>query len=106
MKLRDKLLPQLRWQIGDGRDCQALGEPWVAGTVLVKPSNLSQRKITVSDLVSQGANQWNTTMLAQLFGGQLASQIEQQIMLPLNSDMKDALVFAGSANGNFCLCML
>lgn len=33
MNLRGRLLPMLRWKLGDGRRCHALGEPWIQGAV-------------------------------------------------------------------------
>lgn len=37
MKIRERLLPLLKWKIGDGRTCAIYAQPWAEGVVSIRP---------------------------------------------------------------------
>lgn len=103
MNLRDQLLPIIRWNLGNGADCLAYGQPWAGQGLTMKPASRSDSKLVVRDFLDEDGSNWDGDKLIQHFGFMAFLHISTQIQPPSDADRKDALVFMGSASGNFSI---
>lgn len=99
MNLRSKLIPHLKWKVGDGRDCPAFGEPWFEGGEGVNPGIGAQVKWSVSNLVEENTGQWNGPLIIQYFGYEKCMQILQLPPPAPDSTNRDVLVCDFSTTG-------
>ncbi|KAJ4787196.1 RNA-directed DNA polymerase (reverse transcriptase)-related family protein [Rhynchospora pubera] len=93
----------MRWQIGDGKTCRALGDPWHDMWQHFQPSNKLQRGIVVAELVSHDGS-WNISKLLHNFGfsGALYLAMHFPHGPGLNSHA-DRPIFIAAKNGKFTL---
>lgn len=56
MQLRENLLPWVTWQLGDGQDCKAIGQPWFQGATLCHFQPNVPRNVMVGQLVLPGTS--------------------------------------------------
>lgn len=68
MSLRDSLKPWVLWKLGNGELCSAYAQPWFQGSVDCIPSDESQRRLRVCDLVDAQSGSWDLDRLVLLFG--------------------------------------
>lgn len=97
MSARDNLLPRLIWNLGDGRKCNVMVQPWFEGAVESSRQTVSNRGMCVRDLVIEGTGTWNVELLIQLFRNQVCLQILTNIQLPRDGAGEDRLVFIDSS---------
>ncbi|KAJ3687164.1 hypothetical protein LUZ61_016328 [Rhynchospora tenuis] len=102
--VRQVLQDNVRWQIGNGETCGALGEPWHDMWGHYQPSNAGQRRLTVSDLLNSEDGTWNTSKLIELFGFHAALYLAITFpSTPIKNQHPDRLIFTAAKNGQFTL---
>lgn len=69
----------------------------------MKPASRSDSKLVVRDFLDEDGSNWDGDKLIQHFGFMAFLHISTQIQPPSDADRKDALVFMGSASGNFSI---
>ncbi|KAJ4756264.1 RNA-directed DNA polymerase (reverse transcriptase)-related family protein [Rhynchospora pubera] len=98
------LKDSVKWQLGNGRSCKAVGQPWHEIWMHYSPSNAAQRKLVVADLVAEDGDSWNTHKLIQLFGFHGALYIALNLpQVPKLSQRQDRLIFTAQHNGRFTI---
>ncbi|KAJ4755627.1 RNA-directed DNA polymerase (reverse transcriptase)-related family protein [Rhynchospora pubera] len=102
--VRQELQDNVRWQIGNGETCRALGEPWHDMWRHYQPSNADQRRLTVSQLLNTDDGTWNTAKLIELFGFHGALYLAVTFpSTPIQNQHSDRLIFTATHNGKFTL---
>ncbi|KAJ1695184.1 hypothetical protein LUZ63_011882 [Rhynchospora breviuscula] len=98
------LKDSIRWQLGNGRSCRAVGQPWHEIWMHYSPSNANQRRWVVADLVAEDGEGWNSNKLIQLSGFHGALYIALNFPQgPKLSQRQDRLIFTGQQNGQFTI---
>ncbi|KAJ3699695.1 hypothetical protein LUZ61_003400 [Rhynchospora tenuis] len=104
LEVRSVMKGNLKWQLGNGTKCKAMGQPWHDMWAQFPPNNAAQRKITVAQLVSTDTGLWHNQKLIVLFGfyGALYLAMTFPNGPPL-SQREDRLIFTPSRNGQFSI---
>ncbi|KAJ3707701.1 hypothetical protein LUZ61_011406 [Rhynchospora tenuis] len=104
VQAREVLKENVKWQIGDGQKCRAVGQPWHDLWYNFSPTNAAQRKVTIAQLVGADGRGWDTQKLITLFGFYgalyLAMTFPNGLLL---SHRQDRLIFTPSRNGQFTI---
>lgn len=102
MKLREKLTPMLRWEMGNGANCTIFAQPWFPGATNFMPTNRADYNLTISDLVAEDGITWDIEKIVGIFGYQPAIQIVQNVRPPrTQQEAQDCLRFSKGKNGDF-----
>ncbi|KAJ3697709.1 hypothetical protein LUZ61_001414 [Rhynchospora tenuis] len=104
LAVRPLMANNLRWQIGDGKNCMALGQPWHDMWAHFPPQNATQRRLLLADLTNSQGHGWNSEKLIQNFGfhGALFIAISYPNG-PNLSHRRDRLLFTPAKNGLFTI---
>ncbi|KAJ1686323.1 hypothetical protein LUZ63_017713 [Rhynchospora breviuscula] len=102
--VREMMRDNIKWQIGNGELCGALGEPWHDMWSHFQPQSSINRRLLVVDLLNRDAGTWNTTKLIDVFDfhGALFLAIAYP-NTPVRNDRQDRLVFTAAINGQFTI---
>ncbi|KAJ4781259.1 RNA-directed DNA polymerase (reverse transcriptase)-related family protein [Rhynchospora pubera] len=104
LAVRPLLKGSLKWQIGDGKSCRAVGQPWHELWDHFSPQNAAQRRLSVADLVNDQGTGWDSHKLIQAFGFLGALYIAFAFPSgPGLSQRSDRLIFTPSRNGSFSI---
>lgn len=101
MNLREKLLPLLSWNIGNGKQCLIYGEPWCSGAIQLKPIAGSSRKAKVEELKDPDSDNWDVGKLVNLFGYTDSMAIVSNVKPPKAEGGPDRLIFTPANNGSY-----
>ncbi|XP_078157436.1 uncharacterized protein LOC144553211 [Carex rostrata] len=101
MGLREKLLSMLRWEIGNGAICDAVGEPWCEGLVQLAELDYHRTRCKVKDLVREESGVWDMEKLMNLFGLVGSILIATTVPCPEEGKGDDRLIFKLTANGSY-----
>lgn len=101
MRLRERLLPWIRWNLGNGEVCGALSQPWFEGAMQVRSQLGRQRNLTVSNLIDQNTGLWLSDLLVELFGYQNAVHILSSVPPPCQQGPNDRLMFSHTSSGTY-----
>ncbi|KAJ1688968.1 hypothetical protein LUZ63_013123 [Rhynchospora breviuscula] len=104
LEVRPLLRDHVRWQIGDGNKCKAIGQPWHSLWSQYSPQNSVQRKLLLADMINDTGDGWCNDKLIQAFGFYGALFIA--INFPNGPGLRggdDKLIFTAASNGSFTL---
>ncbi|KAJ4765776.1 Ribonuclease H-like superfamily protein [Rhynchospora pubera] len=102
--VRHVLQDNVRWQIGNGDTCGALGEPCHEMWTHYQPQNANQRQLTVADLINSSDGSWNIAKLIELVGFHSALYLAISFPhTPVRNSYPDRLIFSANTNGQFTL---
>ncbi|KAJ1690039.1 hypothetical protein LUZ63_014194 [Rhynchospora breviuscula] len=104
MEIKPLLRDHVKWQIGDGQTCKAMGQSWHDLWSHFPPNNAAQRRVTLAQLVQSGDRGWNNQKLIELFGFNGALYIAMAYPNgPTLNHRNDRLVFTYTRNGQFSI---
>ncbi|KAJ1685507.1 hypothetical protein LUZ63_016897 [Rhynchospora breviuscula] len=104
LQVREFMKGHVKWQIGDGKECKAMGQPWHEMWTHFPPANAAQRRVTVNQLVDEVSGNWKNQKLIELFGFHGALYIAMTHPNgPSLSQRQDRLVFTFNKNGRFTI---
>lgn len=101
MALRERLIPMIHWDIGDGATCEAIGQPWVEGIYQLGSMVHVQTSLKVNQLVDGETGNWDVDHLTSIFGYLATMRIIATVKPPTAHNGKDRLIFDPSTNGAF-----
>lgn len=97
MGLRDVLLPNIKWELGDGRSCLIRGDPWCGEAMREIP----RRSETVRVLVNEETGLWDCDRIIVELGNVACLQILSNIRPPSDDRGPDRLIYGLSSNGQY-----
>jgi hypothetical protein len=101
MNLRGILQPWVHWRLGGGDVCGAFAQPWFQGALDCKPTEESQRRLLVRDLVDVENGSWDVDRLTECFGYTNCLEIIANVVPPTPGATGDSLIFKKTSNGSY-----
>lgn len=63
MRLREKLIPWILWNLGNGEICKAISQPWFQGAIQWQVYSGRQMNLTINNLVDHNSGLWISNLL-------------------------------------------
>lgn len=95
---REAIMDSMRWSIGNGQNVNIRTDKWLKRGLIGGPANRNDPQ-KVSELMDFETEQWNASLLHNLFDEQTTQEI---LAIPINRQIsKDELIWTGSKDGAF-----